>query len=206
MLDVPFISLDALYWQPNWKETPVVEFRAKVAHAIETNRDGWVVDGEYGTRLGNVVQEAATDVICTTIFFVDLISSPVIKSLSRPPPGLDPPLLLYFPRIVIRTVRGLLHLREPCSPGCYENVRGVFFSKQSILWWCLSHHWVCRKQGWAAMRENGVRLEAGGGGGGADEGIWTGKMRRIGGWGAELRCWLEDVQVMVRRRGVQSDT
>jgi hypothetical protein len=66
MLDVPYISLDALYWQPHWKETPVVEFRAKVAHAIENNPDGWVVDGEYGRRLGNIVQEAASDIICTT--------------------------------------------------------------------------------------------------------------------------------------------
>ena len=66
MLDVPYISLDALYWQPNWKETPVVEFRAKVAHAMEKNPDGWIVDGEYGRRLGNVVQEAASDIICTT--------------------------------------------------------------------------------------------------------------------------------------------
>jgi len=102
--------------------------------------------------------------------------------------GLDPPLVLYFPRILLRTFLRLLRLRAPCSPGCPEKIREVF-SKKSIVWWCLSRHWVQRKRGWDGMKDLGVSLDR--------AGIVTGKMRRLGGWGRELRQWLSEVEDMV---------
>lgn len=49
-LDLDFVELDALYWQPNWIGTPDAEFAAKVDAA--TRGDRWVVAGNYSrTRL-----------------------------------------------------------------------------------------------------------------------------------------------------------
>jgi hypothetical protein len=106
--------------------------------------------------------------------------------------GLDPPLLLYFPRLLLRTFLRLLRFRAPCSPGCPETFREVFFSRESIVWWCLSNHWAQKKKGWAGMKDFGVGVDG--------AGTATGKMRRLGGWGSELRMWWGQVERMVRDR------
>ena len=49
--------------------------------------------------------------------------------------GLDPPLVLYFPRLVLRTFLRLFRLAPPCSTGCEERASEVFFSRASIIWW-----------------------------------------------------------------------
>lgn len=96
--------------------------------------------------------------------------------------GLDPPLVLYFPRILIRTVLGLFSLTPPCSPGCSEQW-SKFLSAKGILWWCLSNHSVARKRYGERVREWGVEN--------------GGKMRHIGGWGGALEAWKREVGVMV---------
>lgn len=55
LLDLPVIELDALFWQPNWAETPAPEFREKVAAALAAAPAGWVCDGAYNSRLGGLV-------------------------------------------------------------------------------------------------------------------------------------------------------
>lgn len=101
--------------------------------------------------------------------------------------GLDPPLLLYFPRLFLRTMARIFGLVPHCSPGCPETVRECFFSKDSILLWCLTHHSVVRKSSKKLMQEYGFGV-----GRRSDEQ----KMRRIGGWGSELRRWLADVRLV----------
>jgi len=165
VLGVPYISLDRLFWQPNWKKSSTEEFQAKIRAALDQCEEGWVVDGEYLKRAGPIVTSESTDII-----------------------WLDPPLLLYLPRIIKRTFLRLFNLQPPCSPGCPEKVREVFFSRESIVWWCLSNHWLNRRRNWEKMRALGLKA------GSVDEGR---KMRRIGGWGAELKKWLEDVKHMV---------
>lgn len=44
--------------------------------------------------------------------------------------GLDPPLLLYFPPLVIRTFLRLFRLRPPCAPGFEEQ---EFSAPEKIL-------------------------------------------------------------------------
>jgi adenosyl cobinamide kinase/adenosyl cobinamide phosphate guanylyltransferase len=44
-LDVDFIELDALHWEPNWKEAEPEMFRARVEAA--TRSEVWVVAGNY---------------------------------------------------------------------------------------------------------------------------------------------------------------
>lgn len=46
---LPLIHLDKEFWQPGWKITPSVDWRAKVAELIK--RDAWIMDGNYGGTL-----------------------------------------------------------------------------------------------------------------------------------------------------------
>jgi len=110
--------------------------------------------------------------------------------------GLDPPLLLYFPRLVMRTFFRLFRLRPPCAPGCEEQIGEVFFSKDSIIWWCLSNHWINRKRNQDMMQQIGL---------GIGREVDRQRMRRIGGWGYELKQWLSDVQKMVDLRKAKCD-
>lgn len=103
--------------------------------------------------------------------------------------GLDPPLLLYLLRLILRTFMRLFRLHEPCSVGCFERPSEVFFSKESIIWWCLSQHWIRRKHYAARMQDIG--LEGG-------RNVERRRMRRFGGWGSSLKNWLAEVEHMVR--------
>ncbi|KAJ7594893.1 hypothetical protein C8J56DRAFT_778793 [Mycena floridula] len=161
ILDVPFISLDRLFWNPGWQESTSAEFHEKVNTAMAGCEKGWVIEGNYERRLGGLVSQAATDII-----------------------WLDPPLALYFPRLVIRTFRHLFGYGEPCSPGCKETFRSVFLSKDSIIWWCLSQHAKKRREGQEKMRQ--YELNKG--------------TRRLGGWGNELKSWISQVKDLTRGR------
>ncbi|KAJ7719445.1 hypothetical protein DFH07DRAFT_784649 [Mycena maculata] len=108
------------------------QFRANVERALADAPDGWVVDGNYGRRIGTIVGDRATDVI-----------------------WLDPPFALYFPRIIIRTFLRLFGLAEPCSPGCPEGFR-VFFSGENMIWRCLTHHGTVRHREGARMAQIGL--------------------------------------------------
>ena len=44
-LDLDFIELDALHWEPNWTEAPLDVFRKRVERA--TQAQAWVVAGNY---------------------------------------------------------------------------------------------------------------------------------------------------------------
>lgn len=108
--------------------------------------------------------------------------------------GLDPPLVLYFPRIFIRTMRRYLGWEEPCSPGCGEDdLKGIFFSSNSILWWCISHHGVVRHRCSEMMSRIGIGI-------GID--VRGRRMRRIGGWGGEFKSWWRGVELLAREKAL----
>jgi len=153
-------------WQPGWVETPQEEFKAKLRAAMEEDPRGWVADGNYERRGGLMAYEESTDVV-----------------------WLDPPLILYFPRLILRTFLRLLRIGEPCSPGCAERFSEVFFSSESIIWWCIRYHWHNRRRNQAKMDD--VGLESG-------RNVERRRMRRLGGWGGEVKRWLKDVEGMVK--------
>src|SRR5712691_1868967 len=80
-LDLPYVELDALHHGPNWREATAEELRAKVEAALDDGR-GWVVDGNYDSKLGTLVLDRAELIV-----------------------WLDLPLLVKLPRLVRRTVR-----------------------------------------------------------------------------------------------------
>jgi adenylate kinase family enzyme len=55
LLGVPHISLDELYWQPGWIESTEKEFQAKIRQKVNENNNGWVVDGDYESRGGDII-------------------------------------------------------------------------------------------------------------------------------------------------------
>ena len=108
-LGVEAVELDALFWGPKWTETPLDEFRARVAAALAG--EGWVVDGNYSK---------ARDLIwprTQTLLWLDYRFSVVLWRLTR--------------RTLLRVV-----LREPLWEGNRESLR-TLFSRNSIVVWML---------------------------------------------------------------------
>ena len=111
------IELDALFWKPNWVETPGDEFRAKLRSAIVDARDGWVLDGSY-SRVSDIYLAEAD-----TLLWIHL------------------PWRVTFWRLFKRTV-SRAWTREPLyyAGGPQESWRLSFFDSKSILWWSIRHH------------------------------------------------------------------
>ena len=87
-------------------------------------------------------------------------------------------------------------LYPPCSRGCEERIGEVFFSKDSVIWWCRCNHWINRKRNQDKMQRIGLET-------GKEVGRW--RMRRISGWGSELKQRLSDVQKMMDLRRAKCD-
>jgi len=123
ILDVPYISLDSLFWQPNWIESEHNDFQSKVQSALAQNPRGWVVDGNYDGKLGQIFQNSTTYTL-----------------------WLDIPFITYFPWLCWRTLGRLFGFAEPCSSECHESFSHVFFSRESILWWAITSHRRVRRR------------------------------------------------------------
>jgi len=113
-LDVPFVEVDALHHGPNWTEASPEELRARVEPLLAG--DGWVVDGYYRGKLGDLIPSSADLVV-----------------------WLDLPQRVWFPRLVRRTLRRIA-MREALWNGNRETMRNVFFSRNSLLLYSLRSH------------------------------------------------------------------
>ena len=98
-LGVPFVELDALVHGPNWTETSDDELRRLLEPVLAG--DGWVIDGGYWGKIGDLVLASADLVI-----WIDL------------------PLHVWLPRLVRRTARRL-GSREEIWNGNRETFRGA---------------------------------------------------------------------------------
>jgi adenylate kinase family enzyme len=115
-LGVPYIELDALHHGPNWSEPTAEEFQARVRRAMEQAPGGWVVDGNYDSKLGDLVVADAD-----TIVWLDL------------------PLFVKWPRVWRRTMHRIRNGVELWN-GNRETWRDAFASRDSILVWVLRSH------------------------------------------------------------------
>jgi adenylate kinase family enzyme len=113
-LEVPFFELDALHHGPNWTEPTAEDFRARVAPIVAG--EGWVIDGNYWGKLGELVLGNADVVV-----------------------WLDLPIRIWLPRLVRRTIRRVAR-REELWNGNRETLRNVFFSRDSLIWYALGNH------------------------------------------------------------------
>jgi adenylate kinase family enzyme len=126
------IELDALYHGPNWTAPSADAFRECVLAALANAPGGWVVDGNYDSKLGDSIVDLADCVV-----------------------WLDLPFPLKLRRIWRRT---LLRLRDDVElwNGNRETWRGAFLSRDSIFVWLVRAH-VRHRREWPARFANNCR-------------------------------------------------
>ena len=111
---MPFHELDALHHGPGWTEATAEELRARVEPLLA--EEGWVVDGAYRGKLGDLVLERADLVV-----------------------WLDLPRRVWLPRLVRRTVSRIVR-REELWNGNRETLRNVLFSPDSVVTFALRNY------------------------------------------------------------------
>ena len=130
---LPFVELDALHHGPDWYQPSAEEFSARVREAIDARPDGWVIDGNYEGKLGNLVLAQAD-----TIVWLNL------------------PLGLKLRRLSRRTISRIRNDIELWS-GNRESWRGAFWGRDSLYWWMLKTH-VRHRRRWPARFAGDSRL------------------------------------------------
>lgn len=110
-LSVPHVELDALHWGESWSAATKAELSERVR--VATAGDAWVVDGNYWSKIGPQVWDAADTVV-----------------------WVSPPRWRATWQSVTRTVRRAT-TRQELWNGNRESWRGLMFwrGEESILWW-----------------------------------------------------------------------
>ena len=126
MLNIPFVEMDALNWEPNWTEAPVEVFRERMKEAVSGDR--WVVAGNYG-NVRDLVWPKATAVV-----------------------WLDYPITVVFWRLFWRTLSRSIS-KEELWNGNRERFFTQFLTKDSLFLWALRTHWRRRKSIPTALAE-----------------------------------------------------
>ncbi len=110
-LGVPFVELDSLHHGPDWTEASPEELRARVEPIVQT--DGWVIDGAYRGKLGDLVLERAELVV-----------------------WLDLPMRVWLPRLLRRTALRIVR-REELWSGNRERLRTALHPRDSVVFYAL---------------------------------------------------------------------
>jgi adenylate kinase family enzyme len=118
-LDVPFVELDSLVHGPGWAETPDDELRHLVEPILAG--DGWVVDGVYRRKLGDLVLRSADTVI-----------------------WLDLPLRVWLPRLLRRTARRIRGDDKLWNEN-RESWRTALVGRESLFVWAFRSHFTRRR-------------------------------------------------------------
>jgi adenylate kinase family enzyme len=133
-LGVPYTELDALHHGPSWTEATADELRGRVEAAMAAS-DGWVIDGGYRAKLGDLLWERADTVV-----------------------WLDQPLPLIMGRLLRRTHGRIRHDVELWN-GNRESWRNMFWGRDTLFWWTVRAHFRHRREYPALMeRFSVVRL------------------------------------------------
>lgn len=119
-LDVPFVELDALHHGPNWTPASAAELQASVSALLDDSR-GWVVDGNYDSKLGSLLLDRAELIV-----------------------WLDLPLRTVLWRLAQRTTRRVL-MRESLWSGNRETLRGVLWGRDALFAWAVKTHFRHRR-------------------------------------------------------------
>lgn len=119
-LEVPFVEVDSLVHGPNWVETPDDELRARMQPIVDS--DGWVIDGTYRRKLGDLVLSRADTVV-----------------------WLDLPIRVWLPRLARRTYRRLRG-REELWNANKESLRSALWGRESLFAWAFRMHFGRRRR------------------------------------------------------------
>ena len=132
-LDLTYIELDALHHGPNWSAPPAAEFQARVRAAMAAAPHGWVIDGNYDSKLGETVLAAAD-----TIVWLDL------------------PFGVKLARLWQRT-RHRIGGKVELWSGNRETWRGAFLDRDSLFVWMIRAH-VRHRREWPARFRDDPRV------------------------------------------------
>ena len=132
-LGVAYIELDDLHHGPNWSEPSAEEFQAVVRGALDAAPGGWVVDGNYDAKLGDLVVSQAD-----TIVWLDL------------------PLSVKWRRVWGRTMHRVRNRVELWN-GNRETWRDQLASRDSIYIQVVRSHFRHRRS-WPKRFEGDARL------------------------------------------------
>jgi adenylate kinase family enzyme len=119
-LDLPYVELDALHHGPNWTEATAEELRERVRPWVE--RDEWVIDGGYFSKLGDMVLERSEAVV-----------------------WLDVPVRVWLPRLTRRTF-GRMITREELWNGNRESFKLLFTERPNIFEFAWRRHFANRRE------------------------------------------------------------
>jgi adenylate kinase family enzyme len=119
-LGVPFVELDALVHGPGWTEIPDDGLRALVEPIVAG--DGWVIDGGYRRKVGDLVLARADTVV-----------------------WLDLPIRVWLPRLLRRTFRRMGG-KETLWNENKETFRGAFWGRDSLFGYALRAHFDRRRR------------------------------------------------------------
>jgi len=113
-LGVPFLELDAYFWQPGWVQASTAVFRQRVAEAIAA--EAWTAGGNYGVARDLIWARADTLV------------------------WLDYPLPLTLWRLLRRTVQRIITQEDLWHTGNREIWQKQFMSRESLFLWAVNSH------------------------------------------------------------------
>ncbi len=116
---MPFVELDALVHGPDWRETPDDELRRLLEPVLAG--DGWVIDGGYWGKIGDLVLGQADAVV-----------------------WLDLPLYVWLPRLMRRTLRRIRG-REEMWNGNRESLKGAVWGRDALIPYALRAHYRHRR-------------------------------------------------------------
>jgi adenylate kinase family enzyme len=120
-LGVPHVELDAIAHQAGWRQVSADEMRTAVAQILASH-DGWVIDGSYVRKLGELVFERADIIV-----------------------WLDQSLPLVMKRLVTRALCDIVTGRELFN-GNRQTWRSAFFMKDSLVRYALAEHGRRRRE------------------------------------------------------------
>ncbi|MCR9197252.1 MAG: hypothetical protein NXI04_01285 [Planctomycetaceae bacterium] len=122
VLGTPYLQMDQLYWQPNWTEPAVDEFREIVKQAID--QEAWVLDGNYHSKTKDLKWEVTTLVVWIDQSFVSTMWQAVTRAVHR------------------------AWTKQELWPGTgnRESFRRSFFSTESVVLWTLTTYHSARRR------------------------------------------------------------
>lgn len=120
IIDAPWYELDRLHWLPDWEPRPLDEFRRLVAE--NASQDRWVIDGNYGDKVRDIVWTRATNIVWLNYSFS-----------------------ITFSRALRRTIKRLW-TQEILFSGNQESWQTQFFKRDSILLWVITSYGRRRRE------------------------------------------------------------
>lgn len=132
-LGVPHVELDALNHLPGWVEESDEALRRKVSVVMDAS-EGWVLDGSYMGKLGDLVLHRADTLV-----------------------WLDQPLPFVLRRLVGRAVRDIVTKRDLFN-GNRQSWRLAFWGRESLVGFAIRMHFLRRKTWPARFAVSGLNV------------------------------------------------